>query len=81
MSLVWNIGPLSGLVTQPVVGVIADRSRSRWGKDWSLVGAGAAPVFPGLRVLTRVAPGREETSGHGDRECCSCSGFDRLGVD
>ena len=32
MSLVWLAGPLSGLVTQPLVGAISDRSRLRWGK-------------------------------------------------
>lgn len=32
ISLVWIAGPLSGLIMQPVVGVIADRSKSRWGR-------------------------------------------------
>jgi solute carrier family 45 protein 1/2/4 len=32
ISLVWVAGPLSGLIMQPVVGVIADRSTSRWGR-------------------------------------------------
>lgn len=32
MSLVWIVGPLSGLITQPIVGVLADRSTSRWGR-------------------------------------------------
>jgi solute carrier family 45, member 1/2/4 len=31
-SLVWIAGPLSGLIVQPVVGVIADESKSRWGR-------------------------------------------------
>ncbi|KAH8694039.1 putative sucrose transport protein [Talaromyces proteolyticus] len=31
-SLVWVAGPLSGLIMQPLIGVIADRSRSRWGR-------------------------------------------------
>lgn len=32
ISLVWVAGPLSGLIMQPVVGVVADRSTSRWGR-------------------------------------------------
>ncbi|KAF2184694.1 MFS general substrate transporter [Zopfia rhizophila CBS 207.26] len=32
ISLVWIAGPLSGLIMQPIVGVIADRSKSRWGR-------------------------------------------------
>ncbi|OQE29401.1 hypothetical protein PENSTE_c002G04707 [Penicillium steckii] len=32
VSLVWIAGPLSGLIIQPLIGVIADRSRSKWGR-------------------------------------------------
>lgn len=32
ISLVWVAGPLSGIIMQPIVGVIADRSTSRWGR-------------------------------------------------
>jgi solute carrier family 45, member 1/2/4 len=32
ISLVWIAGPLSGLIMQPIVGVIADRSKSRYGR-------------------------------------------------
>ncbi|KAF1953166.1 hypothetical protein CC80DRAFT_420523 [Byssothecium circinans] len=32
ISLVWVAGPLSGLIMQPIVGVVADRSKSRWGR-------------------------------------------------
>lgn len=31
-SLVWIAGPLSGLIIQPLIGVIADRSRSKYGR-------------------------------------------------
>ena len=30
--MVWIAGPLSGLIMQPIVGVIADNSTSRWGR-------------------------------------------------
>lgn len=32
ISLVWVAGPLSGLIMQPIVGVVADRSKSTWGR-------------------------------------------------
>ena len=32
ISLVWVAGPLSGLIMQPIVGVVADRSTSRFGR-------------------------------------------------
>jgi ABC-type Na+ efflux pump permease subunit len=40
-SLVWVAGPLSGIIVQPIVGVVADESRSKWGRrrPFILVGA------------------------------------------
>lgn len=32
MSLVWIAGPLSGLIMQPIIGMISDKSTSRWGR-------------------------------------------------
>jgi solute carrier family 45 protein 1/2/4 len=32
MSLVWNVGPISGIICQPIVGVLADRNTSRFGR-------------------------------------------------
>jgi solute carrier family 45 protein 1/2/4 len=32
MSLVFVAGPLSGLIMQPLIGVLADRSKSRFGR-------------------------------------------------
>lgn len=31
-SLVWIAPPLSGLIVQPVIGVLSDASQSRWGR-------------------------------------------------
>jgi solute carrier family 45 protein 1/2/4 len=31
-SLVWIAGPLSGLIVQPIIGVLADRSKSKYGR-------------------------------------------------
>ena len=40
-SLVWIAGPLSGLIVQPIVGTIADRSTSRWGRRRPIILTGA----------------------------------------
>jgi solute carrier family 45 protein 1/2/4 len=46
ISLVWIAGPLSGLIMQPVVGVIADRSTSRYGRR--------RPFMVGCTILTSL---------------------------
>ncbi|KAI9680000.1 MAG: hypothetical protein M1817_005015 [Caeruleum heppii] len=50
-SLVWIAGPLSGLIMQPVVGVIADRSKSKWGRRRPFMVGGALIVGCCLVVL------------------------------
>ncbi|KAI5467247.1 major facilitator superfamily domain-containing protein [Mariannaea sp. PMI_226] len=50
-SLVWIAGPLSGLIVQPLVGAIADRSTSRWGRRRPLMVVGSLIVSTCLIVL------------------------------
>lgn len=50
-SLVWIAGPLSGLIMQPVVGVLADNSRSKWGRRRPFMIGGALIVAVCLLVL------------------------------
>lgn len=50
-SLVWIAGPLSGLIMQPVVGVLADNSTSRWGRRRPFMVGGALVVAVCLLVL------------------------------
>ena len=50
-SLVWITGPLSGLIMQPVVGVLADNSRSKWGRRRLFMIGGALIVAVCLLVL------------------------------
>ncbi|PTB67110.1 MFS general substrate transporter [Trichoderma citrinoviride] len=50
-SLVWIAGPLSGLIVQPIVGVVADESTSRWGRRRPLMLVGAVIVSASLLVL------------------------------
>lgn len=47
----WIAGPLSGLIVQPIVGVVADESTSRWGRRRPLMMAGAVIVSLCLLVL------------------------------
>lgn len=50
-SLVWIAGPLSGLIMQPVVGVLADSSRSKWGRRRPFMIGGSLTVGLCLVVL------------------------------
>ncbi|KAK8055529.1 hypothetical protein PG993_000756 [Apiospora rasikravindrae] len=50
-SLVWIAGPLSGLIVQPIVGAIADESRSKWGRRRPFIAGGSIIVALGLLVL------------------------------
>ncbi|KAL6887920.1 major facilitator superfamily domain-containing protein [Trichoderma evansii] len=50
-SLVWVAGPLSGLIVQPIVGVVADESTSSWGRRRPLMMVGAVIVSACLLVL------------------------------
>lgn len=50
-SLVWIAGPLSGLITQPIVGALADSTRSRWGRRRPYIAVGSIIVAGGLITL------------------------------
>lgn len=50
-SLVWVAGPLSGLIVQPIVGVIADESTSKWGRRRPVIAVGSVIVALGLLSL------------------------------
>ncbi|RAH83767.1 sucrose transporter [Aspergillus japonicus CBS 114.51] len=50
-SLVWIAGPLSGLIIQPLIGVIADRSRSKWGRRRPFMIVGSVVVAMCLLLL------------------------------
>ncbi|KAI0013511.1 MFS general substrate transporter [Xylariaceae sp. FL0662B] len=49
-SLVWIAGPLSGLIVQPIVGALADESRSKWGRRRPFIVVGA--LLSALCLLT-----------------------------
>lgn len=50
-SAVWIAAPLSGLIMQPVIGVLADSSRSKWGRRRPFMIGGALIVGFCLLVL------------------------------
>lgn len=50
-SLVWIAGPLSGLIMQPIVGVISDRSQSKYGRRRPFMVWGSLLVAACLFVL------------------------------
>jgi len=51
ISLVWIAGPISGLIMQPVVGILADRSTSKYGRRRPFMLGGAVIVAAALMVL------------------------------
>ncbi|KAG5918042.1 hypothetical protein E4U53_004128 [Claviceps sorghi] len=50
-SLIWIAGPLSGLLVQPIVGVIADENTSKWGRRRPFMVIGTLIVACCLLVL------------------------------
>ncbi|KAG5978326.1 hypothetical protein E4U55_006239 [Claviceps digitariae] len=50
-SLIWIAGPLSGLVVQPIIGVLADENTSKWGRRRPFMVIGALVVACCLLVL------------------------------
>ncbi|OQO03497.1 hypothetical protein B0A48_10161 [Cryoendolithus antarcticus] len=51
LSLVWVAGPLSGLIMQPVIGMISDRWTGRWGRRRPFMVGGTVGVVILLGVL------------------------------
>ncbi|PNS15503.1 proteinral alpha-glucoside permease [Sphaceloma murrayae] len=44
LSLVWIAGPLSGLIMQPIVGIMADKSKSKYGRRRPVMVVGSVLV-------------------------------------
>lgn len=51
VSLVWIAGPLSGLIMQPIVGILADRSTNSWGRRRPFMFVGTLIVCFSLFIL------------------------------
>ncbi|KAK3945291.1 major facilitator superfamily domain-containing protein [Diplogelasinospora grovesii] len=50
-SMVWIAGPLSGLIVQPIIGVVADESKSKWGRRRPIIVIGSVVVACSLLTL------------------------------
>ncbi|KAK3695283.1 major facilitator superfamily domain-containing protein [Podospora appendiculata] len=50
-SMVWVAGPLSGLIVQPIIGVVADGSKSKWGRRRPIIALGSIIVASSLLTL------------------------------
>ncbi|KAI9494357.1 major facilitator superfamily domain-containing protein [Zychaea mexicana] len=51
MSLVWIAGPLSGLLMQPIVGVVSDRCTSKFGRRRPFIVLGSVIVVISLLII------------------------------
>lgn len=51
MALVWIAGPLSGTLVQPYVGLVSDRSRSRFGRRRPVIVVGCVATAVSLLLL------------------------------
>lgn len=54
-SLVWLCGPLSGLIVQPFVGHVSDRSRSRFGRRRPFIVGGATLIALSVLLISHSA--------------------------
>ena len=50
-ALIWLAAPLCGVVVQPVVGILSDRTRSRWGRRKPFIIGGTAGVIISMLAL------------------------------
>ena len=51
LSLVWIAGPLSGLVMQPIIGMLSDKSTSKYGRRRPFMVWGTAAVVTCYLIL------------------------------
>ncbi|KAG9238668.1 sucrose transporter [Amylocarpus encephaloides] len=70
-SLVWIAGPLSGLIMQPIVGVVADRTTSKYGRRRPFMVIGSVIVAACLLILgwTKEVVGHFVPEGDFRRSC------------
>ncbi|CAK7209657.1 hypothetical protein SBRCBS47491_000516 [Sporothrix bragantina] len=51
-SMIWLAGPLSGLIVQPVIGVVSDQSTAKYGRRRPFMAIGSILVVIGLLTLS-----------------------------
>jgi len=50
-SIIWLCGPISGFFVQPLVGLVSDRSTSRFGRRRPFILAGAALIVVAVLII------------------------------
>lgn len=71
VAFVWLAGPLTGVLVQPYIGILSDRSRNRWGKRKPFMLAGtigtviSSIILSYARDLIRVLAGLEKSAAYG----------------
>lgn len=50
-ALVWLAAPLCGVIVQPIVGILSDRTRSRWGRRKPFIIGGTSGVILSMLAL------------------------------
>lgn len=67
-ALVWLAAPLCGVVFQPIVGILSDRTRSRWGRRKPfIVGGTAGVIIATLALAFLTTPLSGDTQGQSPR--------------
>lgn len=67
-ALVWLAAPLCGVVFQPIVGILSDRTRSRWGRRKPfIVGGTAGVIIATLALAFLTTPLSGDTQGQPPR--------------
>lgn len=54
-SVIWLCGPLSGLLVQPLVGLMSDRCTSRFGRRRPFIVGGAASIIVAVLIIGHSA--------------------------
>ena len=63
-ALVWLAAPLCGVVVQPIVGILSDRTRSRWGRRKPfIIGGTTGVIFSMLALAFLTTPLGEDVPG------------------
>jgi len=55
VSFVWLAGPISGLVVQPIVGVLSDRNTSKWGRRRPFIFFGTLFIIIGMLSISNAS--------------------------
>lgn len=72
MAIVFLAGPVSGLVMQPLIGVLADNSKSRFGRRRPYMLGGTMLCMFAMILLGYTRPIAAIFTGLGNHAVCFC---------